>query len=180
MDLSHDWNVSFAGGEEKAMATLTSWEKDASTHYYSGQATYRKTIDVEEADVKKGRTITLDFGEGRVVEKPEPLPRFNMRAYLDSPVREAAQVFVNDELAGYVWHPPFRVDISRWVKPGKNQLRIVVSNTAINALAGTSLPSYRLLYDHYGMEFQPQDMHDLEPLPSGILGSVTLIKESAQ
>jgi hypothetical protein len=33
-----------------------------------------------------------------------------------------------------------------------------------------------LLRDRYGVEFDPQDMNDLEPLPSGILGKLTLIK----
>jgi len=120
----------------------------------------------------------LDFGEGAPVPFPSFPVEFNMRAYLESPVREAAQVYVNDQLAGYVWHPPFRVDLSPYLKPGKNELRIVVGNTAINELAGTSLPNYRLLYSRYGREFEPQGMHDLEPLPSGILGPVTLIQTS--
>ena len=101
---------------------------------------------------------------------------FNMRAYLDSPVREAAAVYINDQLAGYVWRPPFRVDISAFLKPGKNDLRIVVGNTAINELAGTALPNYRLLYARYGKLFEPQGMSNLQPLPSGILGPVTLIE----
>jgi len=103
-----------------------------------------------------------------------------MRAYLESPVREAAQVFVNDQLAGYVWHPPFRVDLTPFVKPGKNELRIVVGNTAINELAGTTLPNYRLLYSKYGKEFEPQGMQNLQPLPSGMLGPVTLIESTTR
>ena len=102
-----------------------------------------------------------------------------MRAYLDSPVRDAAQVYVNQQFAGYVWHPPFRVEISRFLKPGKNDLRIVVANTAINSLAGMAQPDYRLLYARYGVEFIPQDMQNLQPLPSGILGPVTLIESSS-
>jgi len=54
----------------------------------------------------------------------------------------------------------------------------VVGNTAINELAGTTLPNYRLMYARYGKEFESQGMHDLEPLPSGILGPVTLIQTS--
>jgi hypothetical protein len=41
---------------------------------------------------------------------------------------------------------------------------------------GVSMPNYRLLRDRYGVEFDPQGMNDLEPLPSGILGKLTLIK----
>ena len=37
---------------------------------------------------------------------------------------------------------------------------------------GRPLPSYRLLNLRYGERFTPQDMKDLQPLPSGILGPV--------
>ena len=90
--------------------------------------------------------------------------QFNMRAYLESPVREAGLVYVNDQLAGYVWHPPFRVDLTPFVKAGKNEIRIVIGNTAINELAGTTLPNYRLLYSRYGKLFEPQGMQDLRTL----------------
>ncbi len=176
-DISHDWNVSFAGERQaEQMRTLAPWGDDARRRYYSGVVTYRKTIDIPESDVHAGHSVVLDFGEGVPVAKPDPLPHFNMRAYLESPVREAAQVFVNDQLAGYVWHPPYRVDLSRFLRPGKNELRIVVGNTDINGLADESPPNYRLLRDRYGVQFEPQDMKDLEPLPSGILGQLTLIE----
>ena len=47
-----------------------------------------------------------------------------------------------------------------------------MANTAINELAGQSLPDYKLLKLKYGDRFQPQDMENLQPLPSGILGQV--------
>jgi hypothetical protein len=176
-DISHDWSVSFEGEVRPLeMHTLTSWPDDPHLRYYSGRASYRKTIDISAAAIRSGHSVAVDFGEGTPVSFPTLPTEFNMRAYLDSPVREAAQVYVNDKLAGYVWHPPFRVDLSSFVKSGQNELRIVVGNTAINELAGTALPNYRLLYARYGMEFQPQGMQDLQPLPSGILGQVNLIE----
>jgi hypothetical protein len=51
-----------------------------------------------------------------------------------------------------------------------------VGNTAINAMAGQPQPDYRLLWDRYGMLFVPQDMQNLRPLPSGILGPVKLVQ----
>jgi len=51
-----------------------------------------------------------------------------------------------------------------------------VGNTAINELAGTALPNYRLLYSKYGVEFIAQDLKDLKPLPSGILGGIALVE----
>jgi hypothetical protein len=175
IDLSHDWAVTF-GGTTSQMANLTSWGENPDLRYFSGLATYQKTIELPEEPARSGLTVFLDFGEGSPVAPPDSPTRFNMRAYLDSPIREAAQVYVNDQLAGDVWHPPFRVDISQFVRPGKNSLRIVVANTAINALAGVARPNYRLLYDRNGVEFIPQDMQNLDPLPSGILGTVTLIE----
>jgi hypothetical protein len=120
--------------------------------------------------------VTLDFGEGTPVPLPSPLPSSNMRAYLEGPVREAAEVYVNGKFAGFVWHPPYRVDVSPFIKPGKNEFRIDVANTAINELAGRNLTNNRLLYDRYGVRFIPQGMDHLEPLPSGILGPLTLIE----
>jgi hypothetical protein len=116
----------------------------------------------------------LDFGEGTPVPLPDPLPQFNMRAYLESPVGEAAEVYVNGQRAGVVWHPPYSIDLSEWLKPGKNELQIVVGNTAINVLAGQALPDYRLLNDRYGERFVPQGMDHLQPLPSGIVGELRL------
>jgi hypothetical protein len=175
-DISHDWAVSFGpSGPSIEMPILSAWAEKPDLRDYSGLATYQKTIEVPSADLRPGQSVQMDFGDGTPVPLPSPLPQANMRAYLDSPVREAAQVFVNGRLAGYVWHPPFRVEIAPLLKPGKNELRIVVGNTAINELTGQSLPTYRLLYDRYGVEFIPQDVQGLEPLPSGILGPVTLI-----
>jgi len=89
-------------------------------------------------------------------------------------VREAAEVFVNGKRAGVVWHPPYTVDVSAFVKTGKNDLRIVVGNTAINSMAGRALQDYRLLNDRYGERFIPQGMDNLQPLGSGLVGGLRL------
>lgn len=96
------------------------------------------------------------------------------RAWLDPPVREAAVVYVNGVRAGSVWHPPYRLNIGPLLRPGKNELKIVVANTAINELAGRAAPDYRLLNSRYGERFTPQDTSHMEPLPSGILQSLQL------
>jgi hypothetical protein len=176
IDISHDWQVNL-GSSTFQMTDLTSWTDRPDAHYFSGSATYQKTIEMPR--IRPGQSVALDFGEGIPLALPERSPRFNMRAYLDSPVRDAAQVYVNEQFAGYVWHPPFQVEISKFLRLGKNDLRIVVANTAINSLAGMAPPDYRLLYDRYGVEFIPQDMQNLQPPPSGILGPVTLIESGS-
>jgi len=174
IDLSSDWNLTFRGLNQTIhMATLHFWSAEEPFKYYSGQGSYEKDIDLP-ADVASGTFLVLDFGEGTPVAKPEPLPTFNLRAYLEGPVREAAEVFVNGRRAGVVWHPPYTIDLSAFLKTGKNELRIIVGNTAINSMAGRALPDYRLLNDRYGERFIPQGMDNLQPLASGLVGGLRL------
>jgi alpha-L-rhamnosidase len=177
VDLSRGWKLKFgSGGEPIEMPGLHSWTEEPGFLYYSGLATYEKSFDLPSSYVAPGGTVILDFGPGTPVDKPSPLGDHSMRAYLDGPVREAAQVYVNGQFAGNLWKPPYRVDLTRYVQPGKNALRIIVGNTAINEMAGKAQPDYRLLWARYGTLFIPQDMQNLQPLPSGITGRVTLIE----
>jgi hypothetical protein len=75
--------------------------------------------------------------------------------------------------AGALWTPPYAVDVTKLLLPGDNRLR-VVANTAMNYMAGRKLPDYRLLHLRYGERFQPQDMDQVKPLPSGLFGPVRL------
>jgi len=179
IDISKDWQLA-AQDVSSNMTTLHSWADEKKLRYYSGTATYTKSVDVPKSFGRGGTRVFLDFGEGTQVPLPYPLPQFNMRAYLESPVREAGAVYVNDQLAGYVWHPPFRVDVTKLLKAGANSMRVVVGNTAINELAGTSLPNYRLLYSRFGVEFIPQGLENLKPLPSGMLGPVSLVEGESE
>ena len=102
-----------------------------------------------------------------------------MKAWLASPVREAAVVEANGQLAGSVWHPPYCVELTGLLHPGENTLRVVVGNVAINAMAARALPDYHLLESRYGQRFTPQDMQNLQPLPSGLLGPIRLVSRKA-
>ena len=176
-DLSRQWNVRFGqSGPASSMDRLTSWSEAPGTRFYSGLATYEKDFELPQDSARQGAKFFLDFGPGIGEALPLPAGEHNMRAYIEGPIRDAAQVFVNGQAAGFVWRPPYQLDVTQFVKSGRNALRIVVGNTAINALAGQSQPDYRLLWDRYGRRFAPQDMENLIPLPSGILGPVTLIE----
>jgi hypothetical protein len=174
IDLSSDWDLTFSETNQTVhMATLHSWSEEEPFKYYSGQVIYKKVIELPP-DVNSGTSLELDFGDGVPVAKPDPLPTFNLRAFLEGPVREAAEVYVNGQRAGVVWHPPYTLELSSLLKPGTNELSIIVGNTAVNSLAGSSLPDYRLLTDRYGQRFVPQGMENLQPLPSGLLGGLRL------
>jgi hypothetical protein len=169
IDLSSDWKVAFGNGRTAEMRELKSWTDDEETRFFSGLATYEKTVDLPGAFVSSGGEIYLNFGAG----KPAAQDRRGGAA-IESPVREAAEVYVNGSLAGSVWKPPYEVDVTRLLHAGANTIRVVVANLAINRLAGTSLPNYRLLNVLYGERFQEQDMKNVQPVPCGMLGPVTL------
>jgi hypothetical protein len=174
LDLSSGWTVTFPGiAQPVGMATLRSWAADENTKFFSGQAVYEKVIQIPAPLSKPGLELWLDFGSATPIE-PAASRAPGMRAWLESPVREAAKVWVNDQAAGAVWRPPYQVEVSKLLHAGENKIRIVVGNLAINELAGQALPDYKLLNLRFGERFTPQDMQDLRPLPSGLLGPIHL------
>jgi hypothetical protein len=196
VSVTGEWKVTFtppaatftkqpaAAAKTMSMKSLHSWTDDEATRFFSGTATYESQITLTEAFVKRrpGRRITMDFGDGTAIDKPTPAPNtpsataapVRQRAWIDSPVREAAVVYINDKRAGAVWAPPYDLDVTSLLTAGVNRIKVVVGNTAINHMAGRPLPSYRLLNLRHGERFTPQDMSNLQPLPSGLLQPVTL------
>jgi hypothetical protein len=154
------------------MKTLHSWTDDAATHFYSGKAIYETTLSYSP---QSGTALYLDFGPGTPINSFDKHQRFF--AGLDAPIRDAALVFVNDQPAGSLWKPPYRLDITKFVHGGENHLRIIVYNSAINEIAGRALPDYRVLNSRYGERFTPQDVLDMKPLPSGLLAAPRLVAE---
>ncbi|HLP76995.1 MAG TPA: hypothetical protein VK327_08755, partial [Candidatus Paceibacterota bacterium] len=82
---------------------------------------------------------------------------------------------VNGISCGITWAPPFRVDISRAVKPGDNQLEISVVNFWPNRIIGdSSLASGRFTRTNV-RKLTPQT----ELMKSGLLGPVQIVKRAA-
>ncbi|MGD0383604.1 MAG: glycosyl hydrolase [Thermoguttaceae bacterium] len=184
---------------------LTSWTENDATRYFSGVAVYEKKVKVPSAMLKQGLAVQLSLGEAKVKTKTDdgqskapadinepPRPQSDtadairaptrpgprMQAMLDAPVREAAVVYVNGKRAGSVWCPPYCVDVSGLLHDGENDIRIEVANLAINYMADFKnhpLPDYSALNARYGERFQPQDMKQVKPVPSGLLGPIKII-----
>jgi len=176
LDLSAGWKVTFAGAAQPVtMDQPTSWTVVPGMKNFSGTVAYEKTFSADAAMLKGQCRLYLEFGEGTPVTAAERRAGNGMRAMLESPVREAAVVYVNGRRAGSVWHPPYEVEVTGLLHAGENTLRIVVANLAINALAAQPPPDYRALIAKYGDRFQDQDMKTIEPLPAGILGPVRIV-----
>ncbi|HKE57864.1 MAG TPA: glycosyl hydrolase [Pyrinomonadaceae bacterium] len=176
-----DWNSGWqfragATGVSRPLEKLSSWTEDEETRYFSGVVIYEKTFTISDRllqEVRSGSQLRLELGEGQALT-PENL-RNGMQAWLEPPVREAAVVYINGQRVGAVWCPPYSLEVTKSLKSGENKIRIEVANTALNYMAGHSLPDYRLLNLRYGERFQAQDMDKIRPLPSGMLGPIKLI-----
>ena len=181
-DLTTDWQVNFVS-ENKTLTetTLKDWLDDPATKNYSGEAIYSKDFTLSN---KPATPVYLAIDGGT------PLPGapnssheqaaqvVGMHAYYEPPVREAALVVINGQQAGALWHPPYRLDVSKYLKQGVNHIEIHVYNTALNHWA--SLPSHDFgpLTAKYGDKFQMQDLNQVHSVPSGLMGSIHLVTDT--
>jgi hypothetical protein len=177
LDISGDWRVSIGSSPASNWTTLRSWTDADATRYFSGTGIYEKTVTVPSGLIESP-VVYLHFGEGIPIT-PQPL-RNGMRAWLEGPIREAAVIYINDQRIGSIWCPPYVVEVKRFLRAGDNKIRIEVANTAMNYMAGHSLPDYRLLNLRYGERFQPQDMDKVAAIPSGLLGPIHLVARSGR
>jgi hypothetical protein len=95
---------------------LVSWPQRAETEirYFSGVATYVQEFTVPPEMLGPSRRIDLDLGRVAIM----------------------AELKVNGQAFGVLWKPPFRVDVSAALKPGKNRLEVKVVNQWANRLIG--------------------------------------------
>jgi hypothetical protein len=196
-DLSTDWQVTFTSTKEtETEPTLTDWTTNPATLYYSGEAIYTRDFTLT---TPAKTPVYLEIGGGKPLpgapnSPPEhavlgpnglPDPRVTrtgpgMHAYYDPPIHEAAIVMINGQRAGSLWHPPYRLDVSRFLKPGENHIEIRVYNTALNAWSKLPPHDYKPLIEKYGDRFQMQDLDKVQPIPSGILGEIHLVTQDTK
>ena len=129
--LSGPWTLTFPANwgapASVQMPKLTSWteDTDAGVKYFSGTATYTRTVQAPASWFKPGQHIWIDLGK----------------------VRDIAEVKVNGKSAGLTWAPPYRVDVTAALKAGANRLEIAVTNEWTNRQIGDRLlpPEKRVL-----------------------------------
>jgi hypothetical protein len=174
LELSSGWRLTVGNQASVELAAPRSWTEQEATRYFSGVATYEKTVTLPAGFLQPGLRVSLDFGEAKPFVGPERRGP-GMRAGVDAPVRDAAVVTINGRRAGSLWCPPYALDVTGYLRSGENTIRVEVANTALNHMAGRKLPDYRLLNLRYGTRFEPQDMERVTAQPSGLLGAIRLV-----
>lgn len=153
-ELGGPWAVSFdpkwGGPGSVQFGELVDWttRPEPGIQFYSGTAVYRKSFAAPSSQPAK--SVWLDLGE----------------------VRELAEVKANGHSCGIAWTPPFRVDITRALKPGTNELEIDVVNFWPNRIIGDqSLPEPQRV-----TRTNVRKLTSSTPLmPSGLLGPVRVV-----
>lgn len=157
------WQVGFQEGRG-APASTTFDElidfrdsPDPGIRYFSGIASYTNSMEVSQESIDQGNVV-LDLGE----------------------VNNLAEVWVNGNLAGTAWRPPFRVDITDHVRAGSNEIEIKSVNLWVNRLIGDAQPDIKdedKITVPAGRQYYNAD----SPLvPSGLLGPVNILSISKE
>jgi hypothetical protein len=158
-ELRGPWRIAFQPGrgapQVLTLDALQSWTEspDPGVRYFSGTATYTKTIEVPAWWVRGGTRFMLDLGE----------------------VRELAEVRLNGKSLPIVWKPPYRLDVTGLLSAGKNTLQIAVTDLWVNRLIGDAQPGVTHRYAVLPDPTIPTYPADSPLRPSGLLGPVTLM-----
>jgi hypothetical protein len=175
--LSGPWPVAFQSGRgappTARFSTLLDFRdvSDPGIRYFSGIATYTHDLTLERHDLTSGGRLWLDLGQ----------------------VNDLAEVWINGQLAGTAWKPPYRVDVSAWVKSGHNRVEIRAVNLWVNRLIGDVQPgtTTKITFTQADGKVRPntpaaEEANQLRmpyaadaPLrPSGVIGPVSVLLES--
>jgi hypothetical protein len=201
VDISSAWKVTFPGIHKSVdEPTLTDWISDPSTLHYSGEAIYSRDVTIASApkgpvyfEVRGGKPLPgapnapPSSGPHPEILGPDGLPNPlithtgpGMHAWYDPPIHEAALVTINGKPAGALWHPPYRLDVTKLLHVGVNQVEFHVFNTALNAWSALPPHDFGPLIAKYGDRFQMQDLNHVVPISSGLLGTITLDIRTSQ
>jgi hypothetical protein len=114
-EIDTPWEVNFVSPfDERFSLTidrLNDWSESENEQlkYFSGTAFYRTSFELKELP---GKNTFLRFGDLSAI----------------------AQITVNGQIAGGLWTPPWRIDVSGLLKTGNNTIEIEVANTWNNRL----------------------------------------------
>ncbi|WP_353138722.1 glycosyl hydrolase [Pseudopedobacter sp.] len=158
--IEKNWNLSFANGGPELPAnrksvTLKSWTAfgDEKANKFSGSGLYETTFNFNP---KSSYEYILDLGK----------------------VAESAKVWVNGIEVGIVWSIPFEVRVGKYLKKGKNTLKIEVNNLMANRIRdldqkGVNWRNYHEI-NFVNIDYKAFNAKDWKLMPSGLLGPVVL------
>jgi hypothetical protein len=120
LDITAGWDIGFdptmGGPKSYHLEKLTSWPEldDDGIKYYSGKAIYSREFSIGEDVLSKNTEAFVAFED----------------------IQEMARVMINGHDCGIVWTPPYKANITPYLKAGKNNIIVEVINTWNNRIVG--------------------------------------------
>lgn len=154
--LDRPWTVTFpdrlGAPHSVPMAQLVSWTDWPSpdVKYFSGTAVYSTELVIPENAGDRRLSFSLDLGS----------------------VKEIAEVSVNGRSLGVLWTEPFRIDVTRAIRPGPNVIEVAVTNLWNNRIVGDLQPGNEKEYSRTNLKHKFSARTPL--IPSGLLGPVVI------
>lgn len=158
ISLQGEWTITFEKGGPKLpasakMNTLQSWTNlSPEAEAFSGTATYTLQFD---APTLEADSWMLHLGD----------------------VRESAKVWLNGKFIGNLWSVPFNINLGSLNK-GKNELKIQVTNLPANRIRDKELKGeeWKIFYEinMVDKDYQKFDATKWQPMPSGLLGPISI------
>ncbi|NBU35832.1 MAG: glycoside hydrolase [Bacteroidetes bacterium] len=164
VEIGKDWEVSFQGLFErtdipsKKADTLQSWTNWGSNELASfcGKGSYKTTFSLDKVP-KHHKYVVLKFDQ----------------------VKETAAVTINGFYCGTAWSFPFEVRIPVQILKKRNNIEIVVQNSAANLMRkrDSEPPEWKTFYDIniVDIRYQPFNAKKWDLTPSGLIGKVYLV-----
>jgi hypothetical protein len=157
VEVTGPWELSFPKGwgapDHVTLDRLASWTAHPldGVKYFSGTATYRRSITIPAAMLGENHGLYLDLGRVEVI----------------------AEVRLNGHDLGVLWKPPFRVDIRGAAKAGPNELEVRVVNLWPNRLIGDAQLPEDSTFDGGKLREWPEWLLAGRPSPTGRLTFAT-------
>ncbi|WP_223815914.1 glycosyl hydrolase [Adhaeribacter rhizoryzae] len=165
-EIKGEWALHFTQGgpdllADQRLKQLVSWTAlpDKKAEAFSGTGAYTITFNLPN---KNAGEYLLDLGK----------------------VNESARVWLNEQEVGILWSIPFRARVGQYLKPGKNTLKVEVANLMANRIR--YMDQQKIEWRRYheinfvNINYKPFDASVWKPMPSGLLGPVTLTGYSKQ
>jgi hypothetical protein len=148
--LSGPWEVGFQSGRgapaKACFEKLISWPEHAEPgiRYFSGTASYTKSFKLPATYFKNGREVWLDLGDVGVM----------------------AEVSLNGQKLATLWHPPYRMEVSKAVQQGANTLEVKVTNLWGNRLIGDAQQPDDCAWEGSHLKAWPEWLVKNQPRPA--------------
>ncbi|NOT63737.1 MAG: hypothetical protein HOP19_26280 [Acidobacteria bacterium] len=170
VSLRGEWKFVAGGMREgkitKTLTNLISWTDSEEFRYFSGEGIYELQFLMPPESLTENVRWILDLGK----------------------VAETAEVTLNHKRIGVRWMQPYDFEVTSELKPNENHLRIAVTNTLHNQVAGlrtlaefpTELKKrYQQASASYQLGTNAWQQYDRKyaPLVSGLLGPIRLIPQ---